>query len=329
MEDYVIACDVGGTRIKAGIVTGDGKLLQKEEVQAHAHLGAEAMATALKELIKKRISTPPVEGRCLGIGLGLTGPVDPNKGVVLLPGKFKGLEGFPLVPMLREAFKLPVFAENDGRLAAYAEKYYGGAQNVDWAVVVTLGTGVGSGVIIDGKIPVDTHLNFGIQLGHLIIDASSNNYCLTGNYGTGETLCSATALANQVRTAIQRGIPSSLSDLYFENPLRIGFKEIADACRKGDALCLREMNTWKEHLTVLLVNATHAYSPQKIILSGGATLASDLFLADVQKQLNERVFRYPKSAGVPIEISSIKEYAGVYGAAAMLKQKIKDNEGMD
>ncbi len=321
MKDYIIACDVGGTRIKSGIVDVEGNIYLKEEVKSKAHLGAEALLEELKQIIKKNLSFSP-KAKCLGVGLGLTGPVDPEVGVVLLPGKFEGLEGFPIVPLLREEFNIPVYAENDGRLAAYAAKYYGSAKDVDWAVVVTLGTGVGSGVIIDGKILTDPHLNFGIQLGHLVIDSSNNNFCLTGNFGTAETLCSATALVNQVRTAIQRGIPSLLSELYFEDSLKINFKNIAEACREGDELCQRELNIWKEYLTVLLVNATHTYAPKRIILSGGATLAADLFLEDVQKELNKRVFRYPKNAGVPIVISKIKEFAGVYGAAAMLKQKI-------
>ncbi|GAA3612887.1 ROK family protein [Flavivirga amylovorans] len=323
MNDYIIACDVGGTRIKAGIIDADGNLSHSEEVDSQAHLGTDALLEALKTLIKKRLPVSIGKGNCLGIGLGLTGPVDSNLGVILLPGKFDGLEGFPIVPLLREEFKLPVFAENDGRLAAYAAKYYGNAKDVDWAVVITLGTGVGSGVIINGEILVDPHFNFGIQIGHLVMDASNNKFCLTGNYGTAETLCSATALVNQVRTAIQRGIPSSLSELYFQDPLKIGFKEIAEACREGDELCLRELEMWKEHLTVLLINATHAYGPQKIILSGGASLASDIFLDDVQERVNKRVFRFPKNEGVPIEISIIQEYAGVYGAAAMLHEKLK------
>ncbi|OWW24605.1 hypothetical protein B4Q04_14905 [Zobellia sp. OII3] len=322
MKDYTIAIDVGGTRIKAGIVDSEGKLYRSEEVNSNAHLGADAMLEVVKELIKDRLPKSEEDGVCIGIGLGLTGPVDPHMGVVLLPGKFEGLEGFPIVPMLREAFDLPVLAENDGRLAAYAAKYYGNAKDVDWAVVITLGTGIGSGVIINGQILVDPHFNFGIQMGHLVMDASNKQFCLTGNYGTGETLCSATALVNQVKTAIQRGLPSVLSESYFKNPFQIGFKEIAEACRNGDALCLRELEMWKEYLAVLLVNATHAYGPQKIILSGGATLAADLFLDDVQEKVNKRVFRYPKNQGVPIEISTIKEYAGVYGAAAMLREKL-------
>jgi len=324
MNNYIIACDVGGTRIKVGIIDSNGKLSHSEEVDSQAHLGTDALLESLKILIKKRLPASIGEGNCLGIGLGLTGPVDSNLGVVLLPGKFNGLEGFPIVPLLREEFKLPVFAENDGRLAAYAAKYCGNAKDVDWAVVITLGTGVGSGVIINGDILVDPHFNFGIQIGHFTIDASNNNYCLTGNYGTGETLCSATALVNQVKTAIQRGIPSSLSELYFEDPFKIGFKEIAEACREKDVLCLRELEIWKEHLAILLINATHAYGPEKIILSGGASLASDIFLEDVQKKVNERVFKFPKNKGVPIEISSIQEYAGVYGAAAMLNKKLSE-----
>src|SRR6218665_1418059 len=317
---YIIAFDAGGTRLKTAVVDGEGQTVNTFHVCSHASAGADALLAAIissAESIKSQMS-----GELAGIGLSLSGVVHPDKGVVYLPGKFKRLEGYPIVEKLKAAFRVPVLADNDGRLAVYAEKYLGQAKNVKWAVGLTIGTGIGSGVILDGNLITNRFLQFGTQAGHLIMDSSAGLFCLTGNYGTGETLCSATALTLQVRGAIQRGIPRVLSDEYFANPAHIDFEKITAACRGGDALCLRELDNWSKRLAVLIVNAIHAYSPELIILSGGATLAADLFLEKLQERVDRMIFRYPAGEPVPIKISAMQEYAGALGAALCLKHSL-------
>ena len=263
--------------------------------------------------------------RPIGIGLGLTGPVNPELGVVLLPGKLKGLEKYPIVPRFAEQFKLPVRAENDGTLSIYAEKYAGQAKGVDWAVTVTIGTGIGSGVLLDGRIVSDPRFMFGTQLGHLVINTANDQLCLVGARGTAEMLCSATALTLAVRSGLQRGIPSTLSEKYFTNAHAIDFRTIIEeGMALEDELCLDELRRWTRNVGWLLINAVHAYSPQIIILSGGAMLAAKYFLTEIQQHVNQHIFRYPPGTGVPIVISEIAEYAGVVGAAIMMKVHLKD-----
>jgi glucokinase len=203
-------------------------------------------------------------------------------------------------------------------LAAYCEKYFGLAREKNWVVCLTIGTGIWSGVILDGNILHDPHLLFGTQLEHLIIDKSSGLRCITGNHGTGETLCSANSLALQVRGALQRGIPSILAEEYYQNPLHIDFKKVVESVRKGDDLCCNELDKWIENLAALLVNAVHCYSPERIILSGGATTAADLFLPGIRKKVNNQIFRYPKDDSPEIVIAENQEFSGVMGAAAYL-----------
>lgn len=320
MNDYIIAFDVGGTRIKYGIISLKGELMRSGHVPSRANGGTDELYSTISAFIEASIKasgTKPV-----AIGLGLSGGIDPDSGVVLLPGKFKSLQGFPIVKLLKEKFEVPVFADNDGRLAAYAEKYFGAAKDKKWAVIVTIGTGIGSGVILDGNIMHDPRLQFGTQLGHIIMDKSSNQLCLTGNTGTGEVFCSSTALTIQVRNSIQRGIPSQLTDDYFNDPLNIDFQKVIEACRAGDELCLNELNVWINSLSVLLINAVHAYAPEVIILSGGATLGSDLFLDKVTEIVNKQVFIYPAEDPVAVVVSEIQEYSGVMGAAAMAMKKL-------
>src|SRR4051812_12803213 len=312
MENYLLGVDWGGTRIKLGAVSMNGTLLSQEMMSPSGSAGAEntydAVVGKLREMIER-------SGKPIGIGLGLTGPTDPDRGVVLLPGKIKDLEGFPIVQRLRSEFGVPVWADNDGRVAMYAEKYAGLARGHRWAVTLTLGTGVGSGVMLDGVVLRDPHFQLGTQAGHLVIDLSHDQLCLTGARGTAEMLCSATALVLAVRSGLQRGIASVLSDQYWGNAHSVDFRSILDIGIAGsDRLCVDELRRWTERLGWLLVNVVHAYSPEVIILSGGATAAAKYFMDDLRKHVNAHAFRYPPGEAVPIVVSELGDHSGVIGA---------------
>ncbi|MEM1084998.1 MAG: ROK family protein [Verrucomicrobiota bacterium] len=319
-DSCIIGIDWGGTRIKLGAVGPEGELLLRQVFDSPKEADIDGVFADLMEQVARFVSANGLEPE--GIGIALTGPVDPELGVVLLPGKVKGLEGYPVVPKLKERFGLPVFATNDGLAAMIAEKYCGHAKGRRFAVSITLGTGVGSGVMIDGRIPDDPHFMFGTQLGHVVLDVSDDRLCLTSARGTGEMNCSATALAMSVRSGLQRGIPSTLSERYWENPHAVDFQAvIEDGVEKGDELCMDELGRWTRRVGWLLVNAVHAYSPEVIILSGGATLASDHFLPALRDHVAKHIFRYPPGEEVPIRVSEISDHAGVIGAAMNVKER--------
>jgi glucokinase len=320
MSEYLLGIDWGGTRIKLGAVSAEGKILCQEIMNTPNTAGAQEvydmLAGRLRTIIE-RIGTP------LGIGLGLTGPTDPDTGVVLLPGKISGLEGFPIVQRMRADFGVPVWAENDGKVALYAEKHIGKARGRSWVVLLTIGTGIGSGVMLDGKILKDPRFMFGIQAGHLVIDQSCDQLCLTGARGTGEMLCSATALVLGVRSGLQRGIPSRLAQQYWTDPHSVDFKTIVEeGIAHSDALCIDELKRWTRRLGWLLVNTVHAYSPEIIILAGGAMAASRFFLEEVQAHVAKHIFRFPPHEALPIVVSEIGDPIGVIGAAMMVKERL-------
>jgi glucokinase len=233
---------------------------------------------------------------------------------VLLPGKLK-LEGFPIVSELQDAIGVPVVAENDGRISILAEARYGLARGFRWAVTITLGTGVGSGVMLDGRILRDPHLQFGSQVSHLVQDAKSGRLCITGARGTADMLCSATELSMMVRDGLQRGLPSVLTNAYFDDPHCIDFKAVIDGVEQNDPLCLDALDRWTVNLGWFLVSVVHLFAPEIIILSGGATNAARHFLEPVQTHVNRHIFRYPAGEPVPIVISQMSDHAGVLGAA--------------
>jgi len=323
MDAYLLAVDWGGTRIKLGAVSLNGRLIASDIFETPVTDPVEQTFQTLLERLHV-LDKQQTGLELLGIGIALTGPTDPNRGTALLPGKIKGMEGFPIVPRLREEFSTKAWAENDGVAAMYAEKHIGLAREKKWAVVLTIGTGVGSGVMLDRNILKDPHFMFGTQAGHLVIDLSNDQLCLTGARGTGETLCSSTALALAVRSGLQRGIPSVLSDLYWQNPHAIDFRAVMErGVATGDRLCLDELRRWTTRVGWLLVNVVHAYSPEIIILAGGATAAHQHFLQPLQDHLNRHIFRYPPGEPVPIRISELGDNMGVIGAAMMVKERLE------
>ncbi|MEM7576040.1 MAG: ROK family protein [Planctomycetota bacterium] len=314
MTPYAIGIDIGGTRLKCGAVNESGKVLAHDVAPSEASSGIRQLLPAIKRTVagfRKKFGEP------CGVGLALTGVVDPEVGVVYLPGKFKGLEGFEIVPKLRQALKLPVLADNDGQLAMLAERRFGDARKLDWAVTLTLGTGVGSGVLLDGRVLRDPSFLFGTQIGHSVLQNYGGKTCLTTARGTGETLCSCTALALSVRDGLQRGIPSTLTERYWKDAHAIDFHSVIDAVRAGDELCVEEFDRWVGNLECLLVTAAHAYTPRKIILGGGGVHAADLFLPRLQRFVHRHTFRYPARRRLPVVVSSLTDRVGLLGAASL------------
>jgi glucokinase len=321
MKRYTIGFDVGGTRLKSGAVTREGALLAESITSSGANLGPVQLFETLRQEVDRIAGK--LREKPQAIGLGMPGAVDPRQGVVLLPGKLKGLEGFPIVPKLEKATGIPIIADNDGRISIVAERSYGLARRRNWAVSITIGTGVGSGVLLDGQILRDSHLQFGTQLSHIVMQSAGGKLCLTGARGTAETLCSATALATEVRDGLQRGIISVLSDRYFADPHSIDFAAVLEGVQRKDRLCLDGLKRWTENLGWFLVSAVHVYAPEVIILSGGATNASLYFLKPLREHVNQHIFRYPVRQQVPILISKMRDHAGVLGAAALAWQHLE------
>lgn len=315
MTDYVVGFDVGGTRLKAGAVTPSGRWRARRVAPSEAHRGPRFLLARLAaevRAISRRLGAPP-----RAVGLALPGAILPDRGIVLLPGRLRDLEGFPLVPALRRALGVAVVADNDARLAMLAEWKYGQARGHRWALTITIGTGVGSGVLLDGRILRDPHLQFGTQMSHVTIQADGGRRCLTGSRGTAEMLCSATALAQQVRDGLARGIPSRLSDLYRRDPHAIDFEAVLRAAARGDALCRDELAVWTARLGWFLVSAIHVYAPEVVILGGGAARGARAFIGPLRAHVRRHVYRWPPGEPVPLRISRLPDHAGVLGAAAL------------
>lgn len=310
-----LGLEIGGTRLKGGMIDARGQAVAREFTPARPGQDLRAFEQQLDELVEKLTATA---GRsAAAIGVSITGPVDPKVGCVLLPGKIRGLDRHKTIPYLKRRWKLPAVGDNDGRLACFAEWRAGAGRGVDNLVVFTLGTGIGSGVVLDGRLLTDRFLQRGTQCGHVVIEVGGPR-CLTGAHGTGESLASVTALVQDVRGALARGLDSSL----LGRPAHeVSFPDIAAAVRRGDPVVEEIFARWLDRFAAVMLNAFYAYAPDLILLAGGPMKAADLLVAPLARRLNDTAFRVPPKRRIRVRAAMLGEDAGWMGAALFAQEQ--------
>lgn len=311
----IVGLDIGGTRLKGGVIDSRGQELARDVEPTRPGQSLREFEKQLDALVGRLARASG--GELSGIGASITGPVDPDIGCVYLPGKIRGLDWHRTVPYLRKRWRVPVTADNDGRLAAYAEWRAGAGRGVDNLVVLTLGTGIGSGVVLDGRLLVDRHFQRGTQCGHMVVDLRGPR-CLTGARGTGESVASVTALVQEARGALARGLPL---DLPVDKPAHeIDFPDIVAAVRRKDPLLVEIFERWLDHFSAVLLNAFYAYTPDLILLAGGPTRAASFFVGKLEARLNASAFRVPIGYKIPVRVAKLGEDAGWIGAALRVQE---------
>jgi glucokinase len=177
--------------------------------------------------------------------------------------------------------------------------------------VLTLGTGIGSGVVLDGRLLTDRHFQRGTQCGHLVIDVDGPR-CLTGAHGTGESLASITALVQEVRAHVARGLPTVFGDI---GPDALEFPAIVAAVRRRDPVVTEIFERWLDRFATVILNAFYAYTPDLVLLAGGPVRAGPVFLKKLAARVNAVAFRVPVGRTIPIKVARLGEDAGWIGAA--------------
>lgn len=312
---YVLGFDVGGTRLKSGVVRFDGTL-EHPTIDDTSQGGFQDTVLPLLQSRARDYFDAAGPG-CLGIGIALPGLVETAFGSRFLPGKVTGIEDFPLRDALEREVGLPVLCLNDGAAATLAEWQFGAALGVDDVVGLTLGTGVGSGVIVAGHPFETSNFASGVSVGHFTID-HGGRLCLCGNRGCAETLISANAVSGRLRDALGRNVSSILAARFHDDPRSIGFPALAEGVRAGDRLCREILADFVRDLGATIVTAIHAYNPTVVVLAGGLLSSADLFIDDVQAYVDGHAFIFPKSRVVEIRVAHHEDHAGVLGAAALV-----------
>jgi glucokinase len=301
-ERLVFAVDLGGTHLRVALVDDSGKILQHRKQETPKGESPDAILDALANAAREWDCD-----RVVAASIMVPGAVDTDKAVVVQAPNLPSLINFPLKAELEQRLGWPVFLENDANAAAVGEMWLGAARGCTDVVSVTLGTGVGGGVILKGKLWRGSHGSAG-EIGHAAVDPFSGVKCKCGNTGCLEMFASATAI---VRMARELGMKPTTA------------QEVYQAGRDGDELALSVFKRFGMYLGIGLANLINIIDPQIIVLTGGAVNGWDLFAAEMYSQVGERAFR-ATAQQVKIARSECGDNAGLLGAAKIALQDLQE-----
>ena len=320
---FVLGIDIGGTNLVVGSVAEDGsKLHALGSEPTHAEAGQSdvldrLIALAQRTLDQTRREIPGAE--ILGVGVGAPGPLDTKSGIVLLTPNL-GWVNLPLRQIIHERLGLPAVLDNDANCAVLGEWWMGAARGTRNAIGITIGTGIGGGIIVDGKLFHGASDCAG-EIGHTTIDTEGRR-CKCGNYGCLEAYASGPNIALRAVEEIKAGAVSRLPN-YVNGDLRqITAQTVYQAAHDGDDLALEVVNDTARFLGVGIGNLLNVFNPEAVVVCGGVTLAGDHLFVPLRREVARRAFK-PAVTACRIVPGELAGTAGVYGAAkAFLDQTL-------
>ncbi|MFC1479136.1 ROK family protein [Planctomycetota bacterium] len=305
---YVAGLDIGGTNIPGGIVDEDGSIHLGDSIKTHAHKGPDyiikSMGDFVLELIEK--SGKNVEA----IGIGSPGPLDQENGKIYDSPNLPGWDCIPIVDRMHEHTGLPCVLENDANAACLGEKLFGAGKDYNNIVHLTLGTGIGGGLFLDGKLFRGAD-GAGAELGHMVIDAGGYQ-CGCGRYGCFEAFCSDSGIRTQVKEELSKHPDSKCNN--YDNA-QVNFKIIDDLSQEGDEFACIIFDRIAAYFGIGIGNLVNIFNPEAVILSGGMVKAGEDFIEQIRSNVFEQVFDVMKK-NLTICVSQLGENTGVLGAAA-------------
>ena len=320
---FVLGIDIGGTNLVVGSVAEDGSaLLATASEPTHAEAGASDVVDRLVGLAQRAIAetrqaAPGAE--ILGVGVGAPGPLDTKRGIVLLTPNL-GWVNMPLRQLIHDRLGLPASLDNDANCAVLGEWWVGAARGARHAIGITIGTGIGGGLILDGQLYHGASDVAG-EIGHTTIDTEGRR-CKCGNYGCLEAYASGPNIAIRAIEAIEAGAESRLPTYVGGDLTKITAQTVYLAAQEGDELALEVVNDTAKFLGVGIGNLLNVFNPEVVVVCGGVTLAGDHLFVPLRREAARRAFK-PAVMACRIVPGELVGTAGVYGAAkAFLDQAV-------
>ena len=313
MKEYAFGIDLGGTTAKIGLFTTSGALLEKWEVatdtsNAGEHILENLAAAVLGKMKEQSIQPEQVEG----VGIGVPGPVLDSSIVPIVCANLGGWGERNVSAQLSGLLDgLKVLVGNDANVAALGEIWMGAAKGAKNAVMVTLGTGVGGGVVVNGKVIDGVH-GAGGEIGHITVNRHETAVCGCGKRGCLEQYSSATRVVRCMKKLLDENpdTPCVLRGTEF------AAKDVFDAARNGDALAAREVDEMSDTLGMALANIASTVDPEAFLVGGGVARAGDVLFAPLNKHFQEYAFKSCRET--PIKQASLGNDAGIYGAVRLI-----------
>jgi glucokinase len=307
----VLGIDIGGTQIKAGMVDELGAILASRTVETPADL--EGFVPSLHDAIRWLLEATTLPA---GVGVGCKGIINPDSTLVeVLPGALHYLEGLRLSDLVGLPIDVPVFADNDARVALAGEMVWGAAKGYENVIMLTLGAGVGGAVIANGQL-LRGHNGMAGYLGHLTVDPDGLP-CSCGNRGCLETVFSARAMEGEAWSAVHRGCPSTLTRLFREQPQLATCRTIFQAASEGDELSQFIVGKAIHNLAAAIAGLLHVFDPQVVILGGQVVDAG----AELLNPLREEVWARSRNLlgrEVPLLEQQVADKSGIVNAAGLV-----------
>lgn len=314
LDKLAAGIDLGGTNSTAALVTQKGVIKRSESRPTNPQRGPEAVCDELGEMVHGLISHSGLSrDDVVGLGIGAPGPLSQRDGIIYDAGNLPGWRNVRIRRALLERTGLPTLLENDANAAAYGEYWAGAGKDVREMVALTLGTGIGAGVIRDGQLLRGFFEN-AAELGHLIVNPGGRP-CPCGQLGCLEQYASASNVARYCMDELRNGPSGQLSEAFKKDGV-IDTRAISEAAQAGDEFALKIWDQACYYIAVGCVNVQHSFNPQRIVLAGGMTKSGDFLLSRVRKHFRELYWKLLDD--VPdIEISVLGDDAGVIGAAGL------------
>ncbi|MEM8905942.1 MAG: ROK family protein [Actinomycetota bacterium] len=304
-----VGVDVGGTKSLGVLVDEHGEVLAESRVPT-----PDGAAELLDTIAAVVAELTELAGEVDGIGVGVHGIVDADGRLRYAPN-LVGADELPVRDLLAVRFAGPIVVANDTDCAAWAERTLGAAQGHDEAVLVTLGTGIGTGIIADGRIQLGAH-GFAGELGHHVVDPAGV-LCSCGNRGCWETVASATGLARLAVAAVQRSGRGALSSIIADDPAALRGEHVTKAARDGDEVALAVIDEFVGWVALGLANCVAILDPSLILVGGGLVAEQALLLDPIRSRVDEMIFANGHRPRVRIEPAGLGERAGALGAAVL------------
>jgi glucokinase len=312
MNKPVLAVDLGGTKIRSAIVSQEGKIIATDNRPTQAHKGLAHVGNRLFDSIDMVLRKGNMRaGEFAGIGVAIAGVLDSKNGVLTSSPNLPHWKNVPLKKIMQDRLDLDTFLINDANAAALGEHRFGAGIGAQDLVYLTVSTGIGGGIIIDGKLYEGSTGSAG-ELGHMTIDADGPR-CNCGNYGCLEVLASGTAVAREAVERITRGETSILKDIK-ESISAITAEDVAKAARQGDKLAAEIIAGASYYLGIGLANIVNIFNPQVIVIGGGMSKMGGMLMGPAKKIVKQRAFKLPARAA-RIMKARLGNDSGIIGAA--------------
>ncbi len=312
----VLAIDLGGTKIFAAIISNKGQVIARKRCLTLANEGPEVTINQILSAIDYLLAQRNIDlSRLDSICVAAAGAIDSERGLVTSSPHLPGWHDVSLRDIVKEKYKVNTFLINDANAIALGEHHFGVGRGVNNLILLTLGTGIGGGIIINGRLYSGASGSAG-EIGHTTIDINGPR-CICGNTGCLETLVCGTAVAEEAMKRIRQGEKSSLTEIVEGKIENITAEKVSIAAQSGDSLASEVILRAATYLGVGLVNVVNIFNPEMIIIGGGMAKMGDLLLNPARQVVRERTFQLAAQA-VRIVPAQLGDDAGVLGAASFV-----------